>query len=798
MNKNHLQIASLEGSSLKRHSFVSPKDHSPISSSSQSPLYSKKVRRSQSQELLNSWEHADIEELKAKFLDDIKKEKEATIEKNEGSIYYYKEYANSSKNTKSASDVRSFLKQQWEDQHIGFQSFESIPLFYQKQGRGDESQEEDDQSEEDSKEIDTLIQSSFQPSETLLIGLDSSSRPKVIAGTPDDLFYCLTSKEFAGVQATSNGSFIVSIYVKQFLSTFRYYAKANEEGSSPSHIVMQRLAYVFSENCTHNPTPEQSSRERGLQMRIAIILKCWIEYHFFDFESDLQLSSMFINFLKRIIEESMKSQFVPLKNASKKLCGCLTERLRDGLKRNRDRELTIMALRELSTFNEEMIIPLLTLLLPRRSKKNNLQGNALVDWIAIQTNLDKERCSYIAVEMLSSGVIEQAFQKFIDRGLNIKDVLSFMELKAMDIAKQMALMDFELIRKITSAELSFQSWNKADSKRRSPNITRFIERSNQISYWVATEIISCPDLRKRVSIVKRFIQIAEYCRKMNNFCSSINIVAGLNLGCVQRMKRTWEGIPEKYLSDLSRLTDLMSSIGNFKSYRASIKQITFPAVPYIAVTLKDLTFIEDGNPDFREDGLVNFEKMAMLSNAFEGIQVFQIYEYQFEENEEIRSILTKPVVIYDTDLLYKLAQANETGQSNSHQLLKDSQTWTNRNTEHKLNTTKSSPFNIEVDLPQPRRLQGVSSQNRVSTKDTQKLEKTLARSRTEMDNSSTKKMLSEKAEEKKDDEVLDLMEFLEETKIRLENSNSSAHSSTFASPPSVPGRIFSLLRRSKK
>ena len=39
--------------------------------------------------------------------------------------------------------------------------------------------------------------------------------------------------------------------------------------------------------------------------------------------------------------------------------------------------------------------------------------------------------------------------------------------------------------------------------------------------------------------------------------------------------------------------------------------------------MKDLTFIEDGNKNFRPNGMVNFEKMSMLSRVFqEGEKLF--------------------------------------------------------------------------------------------------------------------------------------------------------------------------------
>ena len=50
------------------------------------------------------------------------------------------------------------------------------------------------------------------------------------------------------------------------------------------------------------------------------------------------------------------------------------------------------------------------------------------------------------------------------------------------------------------------------------------------------------------------------------------------------------------------------SQNNYKRCRDRLSTIPTPAVPYIGVFLKDLTFICDGNPDYLMGGLINVHK----------------------------------------------------------------------------------------------------------------------------------------------------------------------------------------------
>jgi len=56
-----------------------------------------------------------------------------------------------------------------------------------------------------------------------------------------------------------------------------------------------------------------------------------------------------------------------------------------------------------------------------------------------------------------------------------------------------------------------------------------------------------------------------------------------------------------------------------------------PCVPYLGMYLTDLAFIEEGTPNFTEEGLVNFSKMRMVkcSNCSRCRQDFDRQRFTF-------------------------------------------------------------------------------------------------------------------------------------------------------------------------
>jgi hypothetical protein len=205
----------------------------------------------------------------------------------------------------------------------------------------------------------------------------------------------------------------------------------------------------------------------------------------------------------------------------------------------------------------------------------------------------------------------------------------FLDFHPTEIARQLTLLEHQRFRDLPRCEFVRQGWNKKDGK--SPSIVSCIKKFNEISYWVAAEIVFCANAKQRVTVVKRMIQVANKCLAFNNFNTVMEIIAGLHMSSIQRLKKTWKALSSKYMAIFEEITKFIATEGNYRNYRLALSKVELPANPYLGVFLRDLTFIEDGNPDFVEDdSLMNFEKMRMISNVLSTISKYQKVPYNFE------------------------------------------------------------------------------------------------------------------------------------------------------------------------
>jgi hypothetical protein len=168
----------------------------------------------------------------------------------------------------------------------------------------------------------------------------------------------------------------------------------------------------------------------------------------------------------------------------------------------------------------------------------------------------------------------------------------------LEFARQLTLFEFELFGNVQAYECLDQIWKskrkkeamqyrqlrKNEMEGSGVHISKLIHHTNQIGYWVATMILEIKDQKQRMIAIKWFVMLAQYCKELNNLTGVTTILAGLQMGPVERMKKTWGLLAEKFpkiYEHMSDLGPLISAKFQFANYRKYVKEMVPPAIPFL-------------------------------------------------------------------------------------------------------------------------------------------------------------------------------------------------------------------------
>ncbi|XP_004365323.2 rap guanine nucleotide exchange factor GEF2 [Capsaspora owczarzaki ATCC 30864] len=199
-----------------------------------------------------------------------------------------------------------------------------------------------------------------------------------------------------------------------------------------------------------------------------------------------------------------------------------------------------------------------------------------------------------------------------------------LEMDERDIARHITLQDYHLFSSTESIEYITLLWRHQGKD--ISNLLMFMQRFNELNYWVVTEVCSSKNTIRRVNVIKKFITIAKDLLSCNNFNAAFAILSGLDNVAVTRLHETWEKVPARLVAELEEMQMLMDPSRNMKAYRTLIQQTAPPAIPFFPLLMKDLTFMREGNDSVIE-GRINFDLLRMISRAIRSLDPFRSTPY---------------------------------------------------------------------------------------------------------------------------------------------------------------------------
>ncbi|KAI9032844.1 ras guanine nucleotide exchange factor domain-containing protein [Phycomyces nitens] len=235
--------------------------------------------------------------------------------------------------------------------------------------------------------------------------------------------------------------------------------------------------------------------------------------------------------------------------------------------------------------------------------------------------------------------------------------LRLLDADPLEMARQLSLMDFKLYSTIRPIECLSKAWSLDDSEGNiAVNVKQSIDYCNRLTCWVTDSILSHEEAKKRAVFIKHWTQVADRCRGMNNYNTCMAILSAFDNSAIGRLRKTWELVGNRTNQMLGHIRKLMGANRNFTEYREMIHSINPPCIPFLGIYLQDLTFIEDGNPDFLKTSntLINFAKRQKTADVIREIKQFQSPPYPLQALPRLQAFIRQNLnTDWDVDQLYK-------------------------------------------------------------------------------------------------------------------------------------------------
>ncbi|KAH3743069.1 Ras guanine-nucleotide exchange protein [Pelomyxa schiedti] len=251
---------------------------------------------------------------------------------------------------------------------------------------------------------------------------------------------------------------------------------------------------------------------------------------------------------------------------------------------------------------------------------------------------------------------------------DVSHITCFLDLHPEEVARQMALIEYESFMKIRSSEFVYKMASK--NRDNFKNITEMTTKINRHVNWVSTEILTQKDIATRAFILHKFVLVAMASLGLNNLSTVKEIMSSLGSSAIHRLRATWRILPANTMEIFHQLERFISSDDNHNEYRSRLQTICekhpkLPCVPFLGISITDCLFLNQGNPDTMESSsgekMINFAKWRRLAKVIRELAKFQGTTYNLTPLYSIQHYLETTHVEESEDVLFELSKALEDG-----------------------------------------------------------------------------------------------------------------------------------------
>jgi len=104
------------------------------------------------------------------------------------------------------------------------------------------------------------------------------------------------------------------------------------------------------------------------------------------------------------------------------------------------------------------------------------------------------------------------------------------------------------------------------------------------------------------------------------------------------MNKSKQGLPKKIQTEFNELEDICNPQFNYKKYRKIEQEAEPPFIPFLGMHMRDMFFMNDGNPSKLSNGLMKFIFLLIFLSQKEKENYCLLYLLVFHSFDKLRSL----------------------------------------------------------------------------------------------------------------------------------------------------------------
>eukprot|EP01104_Vermistella_antarctica_P015048 TRINITY_DN4860_c0_g1_i2.p1 TRINITY_DN4860_c0_g1~~TRINITY_DN4860_c0_g1_i2.p1 ORF type:complete len:1810 (-),score=454.74 TRINITY_DN4860_c0_g1_i2:90-5519(-) len=152
---------------------------------------------------------------------------------------------------------------------------------------------------------------------------------------------------------------------------------------------------------------------------------------------------------------------------------------------------------------------------------------------------------------------------------------------------------------------------------------------NRVRNLLVKVVVKHSDRRARAASIRDVVSIAVRFRELNNFNGVMVVLSALHMPAVTELRLTWVTYTKMFpdnQAQFERLTSLMNPSKNYAKYRKVLEHCDRPFIPYLGITLRDLSFVEMTSATKAKNDTINYDKARAMMAIVKGVWQWRKYE----------------------------------------------------------------------------------------------------------------------------------------------------------------------------